>query len=308
MCGPARTVREFCARILARGDLAAKLAPPPSALDDGEPGPPLLVERPARAPELALREGTGRLPRPGELREPAARARCLARLAHHELQAVELFAWALVRWPGLASPLRQGLLRALADEQRHCRLYLERLAAHGSRLESHALSGYFWRHAPAIAASPHGPRAFLAALGLTWEQANLDFSALYARAFRDAGDRESAEVCELVQRDEIRHVRLAADWLARLTPGAASDLAAYQRAVPFPLEASRAKGRPFDADARRAAGLSPAFVAHVRRARSRAEQAGPRPARSEPARGLASREASEDRTGGRPSRGRAGPP
>lgn len=272
------SVREFCLRLLERGDLACKLAAPPPGLRDDVPGPARTVDRPARAPGLALRAGAGRVPRPHELRDPAARARCLARFAHHELQAAELFAWALLRWPALPGGLRRGMLRALADEQRHCRLYLERLAAHGSRLEQHALSGYFWRHAAVIADSPHGPRAFLAAVGLTLEQANLDFAAAYARGFRDAGDAESADVCEEVQRDERRHVRLAAEWLPRLAPPRPdgrppSDVEAYEQAVPFPFEAARAKGRPFDAEARRAAGLSPAFVEHVRCARSSVERA-----------------------------------
>ena len=57
-----------------------------------------------------------------------ARAECLARFAHHELMAVELFAWALLRWPMMPSPMRAGFVGVLAQEQVHCRLYLERLA------------------------------------------------------------------------------------------------------------------------------------------------------------------------------------
>jgi hypothetical protein len=51
-------------------------------------------------------------------------------------------------------------------------------------------------------------------------------------------------------------------------------VAAYEAAVPFPLGAARAKGRRFDAGARRRAGLGEDFIEHVRRARSRAELAG----------------------------------
>jgi uncharacterized ferritin-like protein (DUF455 family) len=269
-------VRGFCRRILGSGDLAAKLAPPRS--EDGRPladvvGPPVLVDAPARDPGLALVRGAPRLPRPGELVRPQARARCLARFAHHELMAVELFAWALLRWPRLPPSLRRGFLRVLAEEQAHCRLYLERLEAHGSDLSEHALSGYFWRHVPGIAASAFGPRAFLCAMGLTYEQANLDFAGLYARAFRDAGDEASARVCERVHADEVGHVRLAAVWNGRLAGPGKSDLDAYREAVPFPLSPARAKGRRFDAEARRRAGLSPAFVDCVRAARSSAESA-----------------------------------
>ena len=264
-------VRGFCLGILRSGSLAHKLAPPPGDLRDDARGPALRIRRPRRDAELAFAPHAPRLPRPSRLDDADARAACLARFAHHELMAVELFAWALLRYPALPGALRLGLLAALADEQRHCHLYLERLAAHGSTLGEHPLSDYFWRHEPALAASHQGPRAFLCAMGLTLEQANLDFSLVYAEGFRAAGDEASAQACELVQRDEIRHVRLAAEWLPQL--GGPKDLiAAYEAAVPFPLEAARAKGRRFDAAARRDAGLAPEFVAYVRTARSNAER------------------------------------
>jgi uncharacterized ferritin-like protein (DUF455 family) len=272
---PTASVRAFCRRILASGDLASKLAPPRqpdgTPLDDARPGPALEIARPLRDPGLALRSGVGRLPSPRDLSAPSARARCLATFAHHELMATELFAWALLRWPELPRGLRRGFLRVLAEEQRHCRLYLARLRALGSDLHEHRLSDYFWKHAPAIADSPHGPRAFLAAMGLTLEQANLDFSLVYRDGFRAAGDEASARVCQAVHDDEIGHVRLAARWLRRLAPGARDDVQRYAEAVPFPLGAARAKARRFDADSRRRAGLSDPFIEHVRRARSSQE-------------------------------------
>lgn len=266
---PPTSVRAYCRTILASGGLDAKLRPAPSGLPDRDPGPPLWIAGPARDPALALSPGSDRLPRPHALKEASARAQCLARFAHHELMAVELFAWALLRWPELPASLRRELFEILADEQRHCRLYLERLAAHGESLADHPCSGYFWKHAAAIGGSRHGPRAFLCAMGLTLEQANLDFSSLYARAFRAAGDESSAAVCERVYRDEVGHVRVAARWLVSLSEEGESDLAAYETCVPFPFGANRAKGRHFDIEARRRAGLSEAFIENVRQATSR---------------------------------------
>lgn len=268
------SLHEVCLRIVDGATLEEKLRALPEAIDDVA-----LAERrgaPARAPAIALAAGSGPLPRPYELADPAARAACLARFAHHELMAVELFAWALLRWPGLPPALRRAFVRILTDEQRHCRMYLERLAAHGSALEEHRCSGYLLRHLPAIDASPHGPRAFLAAVGLTFEQANLDFAPLYAEAFRRAGDEASARVCERVHTDEIRHVAVAARWLPLLAGPGHTDLSSYRQATPFPLGAARAKGRRFDAAARRAAGLSDALIEHVRTARS-SQEAAPRP-------------------------------
>jgi uncharacterized ferritin-like protein (DUF455 family) len=264
-------VDSFCLGILRGGTLARKLAPAPAGLSDAAPGPALRIAHPARAADIAFGAGAPPLPRPSRLGDKTARAACLARFAHHELMAVELFAWALLRFPALPGPLRRGLLASLADEQRHCGLYLERLGAQGSTLAEHPVSDYFWRHEPALAASHEGPRAFLCAMGLTFEQANLDFSLAYAEGFRVAGDEQSARVCELVHRDEIRHVRLAAEWLPQLG-GPRDPVPAYEAAVPFPLEAARAKGRRFLVAARSEAGLTAEFIDYVRSARSNAER------------------------------------
>ena len=266
------TVRAFCRRILEVGDLDTKLEPPAERLSDESAGPPLCVDGPARDPGLEMRSGVEPLPRPRALTSPEARAVCLARFAHHELMAVELFAWALLRWPELPPELRRGFLDVLAEEQLHCRLYIDRLRAHGSALSDHPQSSYFWKHAPAIAKSPHGPLAFLCAMGLTFEQANLDFTLVYRDGFRAAGDGASARVCQSVHDDEVGHVRLAAHWLRALTPSGQDEVEAYRRAVPYPLAAARAKGRRFAETARRRAGLSEAFIAFVRDARSSQER------------------------------------
>jgi uncharacterized ferritin-like protein (DUF455 family) len=219
-----------------------------------------------------MRSGVAPLPRPGALTSPEARAVCLARFAHHELMAVELFAWALLRWPELPAELRRGFLEVLADEQSHCRLYLERLSGHGSTLSEHPQSSYFWTHAPAIAASRHGPLAFLCAMGLTFEQANLDFTLVYRDGFREAGDEASARVCQRIHDEEVGHVRLAAHWLRALAPAGQDEVETYRQAVPYPLGAARAKGRRFAEAARQRAGLSAEFIAFVRDARSSQEQ------------------------------------
>jgi uncharacterized ferritin-like protein (DUF455 family) len=280
-------VQEFCLAILEDGRLASKLVPPEPGCfarvpaRGALPPPP---SRPARSPEIAMRGRVERLPRPSELGSADARARCLARFAHHELMAVEMFAFAILRWPDLPPPLLRGLLGVLRDEQRHCRRYLERLAEHGSALSDHVLSDYFWKHVPAISASSAGPAAFFAAMGLTFEQGNLDFAPLYRDALRAAGDEASARVCEEVHRDEIEHVRFAADCLRAVSDPPHADLIElYERAAPFPLSAARAKGRRFDAEARRAAGLSEDWIEYVRTARSPQElRSARRPADSAP--------------------------
>jgi uncharacterized ferritin-like protein (DUF455 family) len=265
------TVRDYCQSILESGSLSSKLCPPQRSggapLDDAYPGKPVLIDAPARDPELRLASRPDRLPTLQELRHPEARAVCLERFAHHELMAVELFAWALLRWPDMPAGLRRGLLAALSDEQRHLRLYLARLEVHGSGLGERPLSDYFWKHVPALSDSPHGPLAFLSAMGLTFEQANLDFTLFYRGGFERAGDAETAAALDTIHGEEIGHVRLAIQWLRRLKKPEWSDVEAYELTVPFPLGAARAKGKRFSAAARRRAGLSEGMIDHVRQAR-----------------------------------------
>ncbi|MBM4382337.1 MAG: DUF455 family protein [Deltaproteobacteria bacterium] len=259
------TLRASCLRLLLSGELEAKLAPLEGAWQPG--GAPVRCARPARGVSLRMGAGAAPLPRPEQLGAAPARAAALARFAHHEIQAAELFAAALLRWPELPAPLARALAGVLADEQRHARVYLARLEGLGARFEDFAPhSDYFWKHEAALLGGE--PAAFFAALGLTLEQANLDFAGIYRDAFLAAGDAESAAVCAQVHADEIRHVALAARALRELGVPGAGDTQRFERAVPFPFSAARAKGRRFDADARRDAGLDAKFIAHVRHARS----------------------------------------
>lgn len=163
----------------------------------------------------------------------------------------------------------------LEEEQLHLQLYLDRLAAHGATLSGG--SNYLWRHAAAIDAATDPVLAFLSAVGLTFEQANLDFAGLYRDAFLAAGDPDTAAVLARVHHDEIRHVRLAIRWVQRLKRPDESSLQAYLRTVPFPLSPARAKGRHFDLIARRQAGLDDEFIQHVAQAQPyRRRGAGPR--------------------------------
>jgi uncharacterized ferritin-like protein (DUF455 family) len=288
----APSLNDWAQSVLLGGELAQKLAAPPAGASFDDNVTAVDVDRPTRSGALAMVEGAEKLPRLGELSSPAARAVTISRFAHHELMAVELFAWALLRFPTAPLSLRRGFVAALAEEQEHLRLYLARLHAHGVTFGDIPLSGYFWKLLPGIRAAPDPLRAFLCAQGLTLEQANLDFTILYRDAFQGAGDTETAAILQRVHDDEVAHVRLARTWLIRdwtrpsgalpfavpdgtvdvgVTAGdevdVSADLARYLEHVPFPLSAARAKGRRFESGARRRAGLSHAFIEHVRCAR-----------------------------------------
>lgn len=257
---PTATYREFAFDVLATPSLDAKLAPPPRWLRDDDPGPPVRFEEPARPPELAIVPGARtKVPRIEGMSDPAQRRRILHAFANHELQAVELFAWALLAFPAAPRSFRDGCLRILADEQRHLRLYAARVEALGGRFGTEPVSGHFWR----AAAKLRTPLEFVCAMGLTFENANLDFATEHAAAARRAGDEATAAVLETVHREEIAHVRFAWQHLLLWKPPDETPWDCYRANVAGPYGPSRARGAAFDEACRRAAGLDDDFVAHL---------------------------------------------
>lgn len=322
----AEELSEYVENILFDGRLSQKLAPPQYGLEKrllqeqiAEPCKPVAntpvcngasedtctegfhVDWPAREAEIELslnvKGGNDQLPKVSKILSSAsARVECLQKFAHHELTAVELFAWALLRFPCAPLGLRLGLLRTLAEEQEHCRLYVERILALAptemrSSESGHTtapfgtppLSGYMWRSLGAICEAPEPLCAFLCGIGLTFEAANLDHTLKHRDLFRQAGDEETAAVLQRVHDDEVRHVRLARVWLQRLAStshyrdggssaeGHLDDADLYKAHAAFPpFELHKARGRPMLAlDGRRRAGLSERFIAEVKAAKRR---------------------------------------
>jgi uncharacterized ferritin-like protein (DUF455 family) len=264
-----RTVREYAESLVAAETLAAKLAPPPPGLADDDRGGGTSVAAPGRPPELAFALGgagskvaRAPMPRPTQLGLARKRAVCLHRFANHELQAVEIMAWALLAYPESPPAFRRGLLATLAEEQVHLGLYVERLAALGVPFGSLPVNDYFWGKVKDL----ESPLHYLAAMGLTFEAANLDHSIAYQAAFAREGDAESARILARVHEDEIGHVRFAVAWTNRLKDPSRSDLECYLEHVRFPLGLNRAKGPELRIETRVQAGFSPSFLAAIERA------------------------------------------
>lgn len=271
---PGVTARDYALAIVTAETLDGKLVPPPADLVLEDPGEPVRLAAPGRPPGLAIvtRErrpvatgGPGAAPPPRRLprvpplagmRDPGQRARILHALANHELQAIELFAWALLAFPSAPLAFRRGLVAILADEQRHLELYRARLAAHGVAFGDQPVTGHFWNKLDHLI----GPLEFVCAMGLTFENANLDFAGEYAAAARACGDDATAVALDRVHADEIAHVHFGWVWLKRFA-GDADPWQAYLDHVAFPLGPRRARGARFDREARRRAGLDEAFIA-----------------------------------------------
>lgn len=253
------SIRAFAEQVVRGATLDDKLVPPPDDADDGDPGLACRLLAPGRPLELAIVSGrNARVPPIAGMRDPAQRARIIHALANHELQAIELFAWALLAYPDAPPTFRRGLLTILVEEQRHLGLYRDRLAALGHAFGDHPVTGHFWNKLDHLAT----PIDFVCAMGLTFENANLDFAGEYARAARACGDLATAAALEQVHVDEIRHVHFGYVWLKRFAAGR-EPWQAYLEHVQFPLGPRRARGATFDREARERAGLDAAFIDHL---------------------------------------------
>lgn len=232
-------------------DLAMKLAPGPAPEAWERNAPVRRLERPGRPPELRVTE---RADKTRGLRAPTGRARALHTFLHHELQAAELMAWALLAFPEAPEEFREGLLRIAFDEIRHMRMYAEQIERLGHRVGEFPVRDWFWTRVPTCS----DPASFVAVMGLGLESANLEHTATFAARFREAGDEEGARVQELVGLEEIAHVRFGVRWFERLTGGL--DFATWSRALPPPLTPLLMRGRPLRRDARKRAGQSDHFL------------------------------------------------
>ncbi|MBK8980132.1 MAG: DUF455 family protein [Planctomycetes bacterium] len=248
------TVESWAEDFVRTEVLAHKLAPPPRperwAIDPA----PLRIAAPGRPPELTVVARAPRSLRRGELRDPQKRARLLHTFWHHELQAAELFAWAVLAFPAAPPAFRAGLLELLDDELRHMALYAERLAALGSAPGAFPVRDWFWMRVPQCSS----PLQFVALLGLGLEGGNLDHAERFAEWLDAAGDPASAAVQRRVGREEISHVRFAARWFAHWE--GALDFERWQRALVPPLTSRMFRGAQLARTARRAAGLDDAFL------------------------------------------------
>ncbi len=270
----AMEIRAYAAAVIEASTLEGKLAASPTFLSDADPGVPVRYAEPVRPPGLEFVPGASpKVPAAAGMCDPSQRPRILHALANHELQAAELFAWALLAFPEAPKAFRQGLVKILGDEQRHCRLYLDRLAAMGAAFGDYPVSGLFWRRVPEM----DSPLAFVCTMGLTYENANLDFALEHIVAARANGDEATARVLEQVHDEEIAHVAFAWRWMRAFKDAETSDWETFVAAGPRHA-AERARGATFDRPGRERAGLDAAFIARLEGTRPTAPGGKPRSA------------------------------
>ena len=248
---PEQTVERWAWDYVRATTLAGKLAPPapPERWENGRVA--RRIGSPGRAPELRV---VAKAKKTRGLASAEGRARALHAFLHHELQAAELMAWAVLAFPETPLEFRAGLVRIARDEIRHMRIYAEQIERLGFRPFDFEVRDWFWERVPTATS----PASFVAVMGLGLESANLEHAASFAARFRAAGDEEGARAQEVVAREEIEHVRFGVKWFEAFA--APLDFDAWRRALPEPLSPLLMRGLPLERDARRRAGQPERFL------------------------------------------------
>lgn len=258
------TVDAWAASYITADTFAFKLAPPPPPENFAEGAAPNRDLRPGRGPEFRVGDHGLKSSGKSALKSAATRARLVHTFLHHELQAAELMAWAMLAFPDSPRELKRGLVKILFDEVRHMNMYAAALRARGFEVGGFEVRDWFWERVPRCTSID----AFLATLGIGFEGANLDHAARFASRFRSAEDEELALIQERVGREEVPHVKFALRWFVELNPDVRAGMPlfeAFTRALPEPLSPMLMAGTPLARDARKKAGLDDAFMAELER-------------------------------------------
>jgi uncharacterized ferritin-like protein (DUF455 family) len=250
------TIERWAFDYVTSSDLAYKLSPPdPPRVTDSDQSP-LRGLRPGRPPELRIVARAKGPKGKDALVDRRKRAHLFHTFFHHELQAAELMANALVAFPKAPRAFRVGLVRILFDEVRHMQAYADHVLALGESIGAFPVRDWFWERLGDV----DGPAAFVAAMGVGFEGGNLDHVARFARSLDDVGDVEGARIVRRVGEEEIVHVRFGLTWLARFAEISEVTLDAFAAALPSPLTPSVMRGPALDRASRKRAGYTESFL------------------------------------------------
>ncbi|MFC0677312.1 ferritin-like domain-containing protein [Lysobacter korlensis] len=236
----ARTFEAF--ERFERGELTADPAAPP-------PEPIRMPGRPERPRLVHPRE----LPRRG-FGSTEGRAAFVHAIAHIEFNAIDL-AWdAVYRFRGLPDAFYADWVSVAFDEARHFAMLRERLQQLGHDYGDFDAHNGLWEMAEKTA---HDGLSRMALVPRVLEARGLDVTPGMIVKLRALGDDATADILEVILREEVGHVAAGSRWFRWYCERAGVDpaprfrelLAEYARAVlygPFNLEARSAAG--FDDD------------------------------------------------------------
>ncbi len=214
-------------------------APTPAApmIDPGRPEQPALV-----SPRLVERRKVSTL---------EGRAALIHSLAHIEFNAVNLALDAVYRFRGLPREYYGDWIRVATEEAYHFTLLREHLQVLGFDYGSFTAHNGLWDMAVKTA---HDPLLRMALVPRLLEARGLDASPMLITKLKSCGDKRAVEIMQIVQRDEVEHVRIGNRWYGYFCEQRGVEpLETFRRLL---LEYDARLRPPFDIAARRQAGFS----------------------------------------------------
>ncbi|MBI3900401.1 MAG: ferritin-like domain-containing protein [Gammaproteobacteria bacterium] len=180
------------------------------------------------------------------------RAALIHSIAHIEFNAINLALDAIYRFRGLPRAYYGDWLQVAAEEAYHFTLLRDHLRSLGFDYGDFSAHNGLWQMALQTA---HDPLVRMALVPRVLEARGLDVSPTLINKFKSCGDRRAVEILEIIQRDEIGHVRIGNRWYHYLCEQRALDPLETFRRLLVEYNAPRLRP-PFAEAARRQAGFS----------------------------------------------------
>ncbi len=246
-------INKWAESILSGHDLRDKILNAPNLRNDKRGPSQKEFRTPARSKEIQFNEKRHPFPNESQLESDHGHAVALHHFANHELLAIEIMALMLLRFQNAPTSFRGGLVKTIHEEQRHLSMYVKRMKDFGYEFGDFPLNGFFWNAAQEIQSIDQ----YNALMGLTFEQANLDFAIHYRNLFTRMKDTKTASIMDQVLKDEIGHVQFALHWFQK----DCNDLwAKYLKNLIPPMSPTRAKGKHFHIDLRKKIGFPSKYI------------------------------------------------
>ena len=182
-------------------------------------------------------------------------------VAHIEFNAINLACDAVFRFQGMPADFYRDWLGVAREEGEHFNLLRARLRAAGRDYGDFPAHSGLWDMARRTA---HDLLARMAMVPRMLEARGLDVTPRMISRLRTAGDQETADVLEVILRDEVGHVRLGSYWFHYLCERRGAD----PEEAYFNLLDRYLAGEvicPLHVRARIEAGFSPAEIARLER-------------------------------------------
>jgi uncharacterized ferritin-like protein (DUF455 family) len=191
----------------------------------------------------------------------------LHREYNQEVQSMEVAAMCLTDFPDAPWNLRMELARQCWDEARHAILVYNRLVANGGYKGQFPIANLNWSVVNMI-------DTLVGRMDIqhrTFEAGSLDIESVAIPMFREAGDGETADSMEVIEADEIQHVRFGNDWVKQFVDENPRSILHIAAAVSWLKKVVAATGGealheiPTEREARALAGFSNEDISELER-------------------------------------------